>query len=126
METKVKATFIIIIIVAAAVVGVFLMMNMGSGPPTPKDEPSSYFGEVWIGEIYTGDLVDVESEYFELYTTENLTHSSSSGWYVTTFDEEGMVPLPEITGLRGIEFIAVYTTTGINDVDGSDGNVTIF
>jgi hypothetical protein len=66
--------------------------------------------------------IDPANEWLEIYITDP---GSTDGWKFTTFDE-GMVTIPDISGLIGNVQILIHTGSGTNDLDGSDGRATVY
>lgn len=63
-------------------------------------------------------------DWFEIYV-EGPAQGSIDGWTVTTFDE-GLIELPEITGIDGFDHIVVHAGSGTGDHDCSDGRATVY
>ncbi|MCK5237949.1 MAG: lamin tail domain-containing protein [Candidatus Thorarchaeota archaeon] len=126
MERRSTAILIIVILLASTAAGLFYLY--GNTPPTagPSDSPSTNNGEVWISEVYYNATSDVDDEFFEFYVSTDYTSNEIVGWYVTTFDNEGLLQLPSITGIDFYDYIAVYTGVGTSDLDASDGNATLY
>lgn len=122
MDTKIKATLIVLILVAAGVTGVFFLLGM----PAPESTNSTFNGEAWINEIHMNSTLTVDEEYVEIYVSASFSDSTISGWKITTFDGEGRVSLPPIINVDAEDYIAVYTGTGIEDLDAADGTATIY
>ncbi|MCK5774261.1 MAG: hypothetical protein KAH57_10780 [Thermoplasmata archaeon] len=68
--------------------------------------------------------VNPSDEWFEIYIEGGAT-GSVEGWSLTTFDEE-LIPMPTVSGLDGYDHIMVYTSSGTADLDGSDGEATVY
>ena len=123
LDTKIKATIVILILIAAGTAGVFLILG---GFPTPGPTTSTFNGDAWINEVHMNATLTVDEEYFEIYISNNYTQSSIIGWEITTFDDEGRIALPTITNVDAEDFIAIYSGTGLNDLDASDGTAIIY
>jgi hypothetical protein len=123
LDTKVKATIIILILVVAGVAGVFLILG---GFPGPSPADSTFNGDAWINEVHMNATVTVDEEFFEIYISDSYSESSIIGWKVTTFDDEGRITLPSMTNVDAEDYIAVYTGSGINDLDATDGTAIVY
>ncbi len=122
MDTKIKATIVILIIGAAGAAGVFLILG---GLPGPSPVVSAFNGDTWINEVHMNSTLTVDEEYFEIYISNDYTQSSITGWEITTFDGEGRVTLPTITNVDAEDYIVVYSGTGMNDLDADDGTAIV-
>lgn len=123
LDTKIKATIIILILVAAGAAGVFLILG---GLPATEPTYSSFNGEAWINEVHMNSTLTVDEEYVEIYISESFSEATITGWTITTFDVEGRVALPTIANVDAEDFIAIYTGSGIEDLDASDGTAIVF
>jgi hypothetical protein len=83
--------------------------------------------DIMISEIYYNTSNDLQDQYIELYVWDDggLGNVNISGWYVTTYDGDNEI-LPYITGLGKFDYIVIHMGSGINDLDASDGNATIY
>jgi hypothetical protein len=122
LNTKIKATIIIVILVAAGVAGVLLFLGM----PPPDDNVSPYNGDAWISEVHMNSTLTADEEYFEIYVSSSYDENSITGWYMTTFDEEGNLQLPTILNVDEEDYIAVFSGTGTSDLDASDGSASVY
>ncbi len=123
METKVKATIIIVILIASGAVGVFFILG---GLPAPEPTYSSFNGDAWINEVHMNSTLTVDEEYVEIYISAAYSETSIAGWTMTTFGDEGRVVLPAIMNVDAEDFIAVYSGTGSEDIDASDGTAVVY
>ncbi|MGV9169177.1 MAG: hypothetical protein ACOC38_04460 [Promethearchaeia archaeon] len=124
LNRKTTAVLIVIVIIAASGLTVFLLLQQ-PGAPTPIDTPSDFADAVQISEIHYNQTLTVNQEFFEIYISEGYREQTLSCWYVTTFDEEGMLALPTIDNIDAEDYIAVYGGTGEDDLDASDGSASI-
>ncbi len=108
---------------AAGAAGVFLLLG---GFLAPEPTYSTFNGDAWINEVHMNSTLTANEEYFEIYISNDYTQSSITGWTITTFDEEGRVTLPTIMNVDAEDFIAVYTGTGLDDHDASDGTAVVY
>lgn len=122
LDNKLKAAIIGIILVGAGIAGVFLFL----GIPGPEPTVSAFNGDAWINEVHMNSTLTVEEEYFEIYVSASYTETSIQGWQITTFDEEGRLALPTIMNVDAEDYIAVYTGTGTEDLDATDGTATVY
>jgi len=122
LDNKLKAATIGIILVGAGVAGVFLILGL----PGPEPTVSAFNGDVWINEVHMNSTLTVNEEYFEIYISAAYIESSITGWQITTFDEEGRITLPTIINVDEEDFIAIYTGTGTDDLDATDGTAEIY
>ncbi|TFG34579.1 lamin tail domain-containing protein, partial [Candidatus Thorarchaeota archaeon] len=122
MDNKLKATIIVLVLVGATVAGVVLLM----GIPASEPADSTFNGKAWINEVHMNSTLTVDEEYFEIYISAAYTESTISGWKITTFDNEGRITLPTIMNVDAEDYIVVYTGSGIEDLDASDGTATIY
>ena len=115
---------LLIVVIGVGVVGFWYFavapVEEGWPPPPPT---SSYAKSVVISEAHYLKENEVE-DYIELYLWEDLD-SDLDGWILTTFDDDDE-SLPAISSLRMFVYIIVYMGDGTDDLDGSDGLVTIF
>ncbi|MHA1636520.1 MAG: hypothetical protein ACTSUB_00750, partial [Candidatus Thorarchaeota archaeon] len=125
MEQKPKSILIIVILLVSVIGGIFVALTIFS-PTTPANIPAENNGAAWISEVNTNTSLSITEEYFEVYLSESFVATTLTNCYVTTFDEEGMIQLPEVTGTGPYDYIAIYSGTGTNDLDASDGNATIY
>ncbi|MHA2115123.1 MAG: hypothetical protein ACXABM_06485 [Candidatus Thorarchaeota archaeon] len=123
MDTKAKATIMIIILVAAGAAGIFLILG---GLPAQEPTYSSFNGKAWINEIHMNSTLTVDEEYVEIYISDSYSESTIMGWTITTFGTEGRVALPTITNVDAEDFIVIYSGTGNEDIDASDGTAIIY
>jgi len=123
LDTKIKATIVILILVAAGVAGVFLILG---GLPETEPTYSSFNGEAWINEVHMNSTLTVDEEYVEIYISESYSEATITGWKITTFGTEGRIVLPTITNVDAEDFIAVYSGTGNEDLDATDGTAVVY
>ncbi|MHA1948662.1 MAG: hypothetical protein ACXAAO_05120 [Candidatus Thorarchaeota archaeon] len=123
MDTKIKAAIMIIILISAGAVGVFLILG---GLPASEPTYSSFNGNAWINEVHMNSTLTVDEEYVEIYVSDSYSDSTITGWKITTFGTEGQVALPTISNVDAEDFIAVYTGTGNEDLDASDGTAIVY
>jgi hypothetical protein len=124
LNRKVAAILITTIILVASGLTVFLLLQQAS-EPTPTDTASEFVDNVQICEIHYNQTLTVDQEFFEVYISEGYTKEKLSGWYITTFDEEGMLRLPLVSSIDAEDYIAIYGGTGEDDLDASDGSASI-
>ncbi len=118
---RAKAIIVILLILGATGAGIFVYMSMQSGPPAPLDQTSPHAGEAYISEVHMNQSLTVDEEFFEIYFARAPSGGALSGLYVTTFDEEGMLPLPDLTGITSETYIAIFSGSGTDDLELSDG-----
>jgi len=122
LDTKIKAAILGIILITAGVVGVLFILGLPQAPPAE----STFNGDAWINEVHMNSTLTVDQEYFEIYISASYSETTIQGWQITTFDEEGRIALPSIINVDAEDFIVIYTGTGTEDVDASDGTATIY
>jgi hypothetical protein len=122
LETKVKATILIVILLAAGIVGVVFILG---GLPSPEPTYSSFNGDAWINEVHMNSTLTVDQEYVEIYISATYSETSINGWTITTFGDEGRVSLPNIMNVDAEDFIAIYSGTGTDDIDAADGTAVV-
>ncbi|MHA2142384.1 MAG: hypothetical protein ACXADC_12155 [Candidatus Thorarchaeota archaeon] len=122
MNSKTKATAIILILVIGGVAALYLAFFQ---PGIPPEQNSPLHGDIWISEVHMNSSLAVDEEFFEIYIPATLSTTTLSGLEITTFDDEGMVALPSIMNVDAEDYIAVYTGTGTNDIDASDSRAEI-
>lgn len=124
MNQKRTAAVLIVMILAASGIAVLLLLQQ-PGAPSPLDIQSAYADDVLISEIHCNQTLTVDEEYFEIYLPESYVGQRIEGWYVTTFDDEGMLALPTVSNVEGENYIAIFSGAGEDDLDASDGSATI-
>ncbi|TFG13697.1 hypothetical protein EU537_05425 [Candidatus Thorarchaeota archaeon] len=120
MNRRAAAIVIIIVIGVAAVSYILLMQGHISPPVELVDEKSSSYQDVLINEVRPG--TESTNAYVELYTSTG--HDDMEDWIVTTYDEDRII-LPVFGGNSESLFILISWSEGIDDLDASDGQVTI-
>ncbi len=124
MPSKKLSLLIIAIILIAGTTAVFMMVGYNPSPtPFPSDSPSKVKGTVWISEIYCNE--SDSTEFFEIYIPVSFRSDTIENWYFTTFDGEGLIKIPTVSGLRAEVYIAIYSGTGTDDTNASDGTVAL-
>ena len=113
----------IIILVAAGAAGIFLILG---GLPAAEPTYSSFNGNAWINEVHMNSTLTVDEEYVEIYISNDYAQSSLTGWKITTFGSEGRVALPAIANVDAEDFIVVYSGSGNEDHDASDGTAFVY
>ncbi len=124
---KITVIAVVMIMILAAV-GVAILVGLTGDDEVPtnidrfdnlgNDVPASNPLSARISEVNPSD------EWFEIYIEGGAT-GSAEGWSLTTFDED-LIPMPTVSGLDGYDHIIVYTSSGTDDLDGSDGKATIY
>ncbi|MHA2070284.1 MAG: hypothetical protein ACW985_00700, partial [Candidatus Thorarchaeota archaeon] len=92
----------------------------------PDDNISPFNGDAWISEVHMNSTITVDEEYFEIYISSSYVEDTITGWYVTTFDDEGNLNLPTIMNVDEEDYIAIYSGTGTNDLDAADGSAIVY
>jgi hypothetical protein len=146
MTSKGKAILVLLIVIAGGAAGAYVFLNMSGGSTEPTttpttttttttttpgpvdlvDTPSPFSGDAWINEVHMNSTLSVDEEYFEIYIPDSYSESSITGWIVTTFDEEDRLYLPTITNVDAEDYIAVYSGTGTEDLNASDGTAIVY
>lgn len=126
LNRKFLSLAVVIIILGASVFAVFLLFQQNRISPEPTDTPSTEGGTVSINEIHFNETLTVNEEFFELYIQTWKSGMSIDGWYVTTFDGEGMLSLPSIANLDEEDYIAIFSGEGEDDLDAIDGTAKVF
>jgi len=115
-----------------SIIGVSIIVSLQEieTPPEEEDEIKDPYDGIG-SDVPSPNTLDARisevmpsSEWFEIYIAD-AAFGTTGGWTFTTFDEE-LIPLPEVLGLDGFDHILVHTGNGTNDLDGSDGQASIF
>jgi len=113
------------------IIGIIVLLAISSfvGCVEKKDDQTQIteYAVISLGEIYyKTSSNDVDGEFIELYVWDDKGESVDiSGWYVTTFDDDKEI-LPSISGLGNYDYVAIRMGSGVDDLDASDGDATIF
>ncbi len=127
MDSKKIAIILIILIVSAGTIAALYFFMQSPTPPSeviPQDTRSEYNDVAFVSEVYPNTNVD--SEFVEIYIPSSFSGSSVTEWYLTTFDGEGLLAIPTITGIDGEDYLAIFMGNGINEPDASDGKATVY
>ncbi|MFW9910100.1 MAG: hypothetical protein ACFFEF_16205 [Candidatus Thorarchaeota archaeon] len=125
MQRKLVAILLVLIIAAGTGAGLLYLYSLPQSPVI-VDNPSEFRGTAWISEVYYASSLEVSEEFFEVYVDDSYEDSIIEHWSITTFDDEGIISLPTITGIDGFDYIAIFTGSGVPDLDASDGNATVY
>lgn len=120
MNRRVIASLLIIVLLVAGAYAVLLYMG-GENPVSLSSHPSASYNDVLINEV--SPKTDTTSEFIELYTTGS--YEDMEGWIVTTYDDD-QITLPALTGSTDYLFLLLVGEDGTDDLDVSDGQVTIY